>query len=155
MISYVLKINQGGIGRVFGKKIAAIKLILKITELCVKPDRIWTLPKIFLCSFSCHFTTFFQPPTELSGWVEFLCFPLHYPSCLSVEGPHTFWTLQCCARVSPGTREPDPLAKIFQNRTRNRQNIWVSSRTGTGTAKGSGSVPKPELFWNVSSHLKK
>ena len=30
---------------------------------------------------------------------------------------------QCCARVSPGAREPDPWAKIFQNRAQNRQNI--------------------------------
>ena len=67
-----------------------------------------------------------------------------------------FWQplTQCCARVLPGTREPDPWAKIFQNRTRNRQNISVSSRTGTETAKGSRSVSKPELFWHVSSHLK-
>ena len=52
--------------------------------------------------------------------------------------------MQCCARVSPGTREPDPWEKIHQNRTRNRQKIKVSSRTGTGTAKRCVSVLKPE-----------
>ena len=51
---------------------------------------------------------------------------------------------QCCARVSPGTREPDPWEKIHQNRTRNRQKIKVSSRTGTGTAERCVSVLKPE-----------
>ena len=55
-----------------------------------------------------------------------------------------FNSLQCCARVSPGTREPDPWEKIHQNRTRNRQKINVSSRTGTGTAECCVSVLKPE-----------
>ena len=51
---------------------------------------------------------------------------------------------QCCARVGSGTREPDPWIKIPQNRTQNCQKTRVSSRTGTGTVKGSGSVLKPE-----------
>ena len=55
-----------------------------------------------------------------------------------------FYSNQCCARVSPGTREPDPWEKIHQNRTRNRQKIKVSSRTGTGTAERCVSVLKPE-----------
>ena len=60
--------------------------------------------------------------------------------------PSQCWlgTKQCCARVSPGTREPDPWEKIHQNRTRNRQKIKVSSRTGTGTAERCVSVLKPE-----------
>ena len=49
---------------------------------------------------------------------------------------------QCCARVSPGNREPDPWEKIHLNRTRNRQKIKVSS--GTATAKRCVSVLKPE-----------
>ena len=55
-----------------------------------------------------------------------------------------FSAFQCCARVSPGTQEPDPWKKIHQNRTRNCQKIKVSSRTGTGTAERCVSVLKPE-----------
>ena len=58
--------------------------------------------------------------------------------------PFVSFSNQCCARVSPGTREPDPWKKIHQNRTRNHQKIKVSSRTGTGTAKGCVSVLKLE-----------
>ena len=49
--------------------------------------------------------------------------------------------------VFPGAREPDPWAKILKNRTRNRQKIHASTRTGPGTAKISKTVlePDPEL----------
>ena len=51
--------------------------------------------------------------------------------------------LQFCAWDGPGTREPDPWAKLHQNRTQKRQKICTSSRTRTGIARGSGSV-QPE-----------
>ena len=48
----------------------------------------------------------------------------------------------CCGWVGPGTRELDPWAKINQNRTRNRQKISVSSRTGLGTGRSFQSLLK-------------
>ena len=52
----------------------------------------------------------------------------------------SFNVYQCSVLVSPGTWEQDPWEKIHQNRSWNRQKIWVLSRTGTGNAKVSGSV---------------
>ena len=69
------------------------------------------------------------------------CYWCHNIVCKVYTGSHL---KQCCARVSPGTREPDPWEKIHQNRTQNRQKIKVSSRTGTGTAECCVSVLKPE-----------
>ena len=77
-----------------------------------------------------------------------MLFTVYISTCLQKNAffPHVkiFYIDQCCARVSPGTQEPDPWEKIHQNRTRNRQKIKVSSRTGTGTAKRFVSVLKPE-----------
>ena len=58
-----------------------------------------------------------------------------------------------CVRVSPCNQEPDPWAKIHRNQTQNHQKI--RERTGTGTTKGSMSVPKPKQKFGVRYPLNK
>ena len=62
---------------------------------------------------------------------------------------------QCCARVSPGTREPDPWAKIFQNRTGTARISESVLELEPELPKALGQFQNLSFFWNESSHLKK